>query len=143
MTLRRYAEFDTDVIDHSLEEEDFEEFLKLAGLAVADQLIGMLRRPDRKTTTPDYLGDGRWQFEVKTGWRTLFFRVELMEQVLLVTGDVSLQRLFFRRDRAKLAEVLDQLNEDLRRDTRVRNIKWCTKDEILGEGPGASSPTAA
>ena len=143
MTLRRFAEFDTDVIDHSLEEEDFEGFLKLAGLAVADQLIGMLRRPDRKTTTPNYLGDGRWQFELKTEWRTLFFRVELMDHVLLVTGDVSLQRLFFRRDRAKLAEVLDQLNEDLRRDTRVRNIKWCTKDEILGEGPGAPSPTAA
>lgn len=140
MQLRTFAEFDTDVIDHSLEEEDFGEFLEQAGLAVAVQVIGMLRRRDRKITPPDRIGDDRWQFEVKTAGRTLFFRVELMEQVLLVTGDVTFWRLFNRRDRTKLAEVLDQLNESLQKDPRVHNIKWCYEAEILGEGPGASSP---
>ena len=140
MTLRTFAEFDIDVVDHTLEDEDFDEFMKSSGLAITEALIEMLRRPDRQIVSPDYVGDGRWQFYVKTRGRTLFFQAQLIQKVLLVTDDRTWPRLFGKPNMKTLATVLDELNENLQKDPRVHNIKWCTEDEILDGGPGASSP---
>lgn len=139
MILRTFAEFDTDVVDYSLEDEDFDAFMKASGLVITEMLIEMLRRPDRQILSPDYVGDGRWQFQVKTEGRKLFFQAQLIEKVLLFTKDET-SILFAARDATTLAEVLDQLNVDLQKDPRVHNIKWCYEAEILDEGPGASSP---
>ena len=141
MTLRPFAEFKSDIVDYTLEETEFDEFVAANGLVHATAIIEMLRRPDRVIDEPELVEPGgRWQFHVRTKARTFFFQVQLMYDVFLHTEDATWPRFLGRLHTPQLAEVLEELNEALQRDPRFHDIKWCAKHEIFGGGPGAPTP---
>ena len=138
MILRTCAEFETDIPDDTVEDEH--DIIEFGGRNVAEALIELLRRqgPAWKISSPDYEGEQGWTFTVKTGKRTLYFQVQRIEKAVLVTDDVT---FLGGGDKRVLAEVLEQLNRDLRNDPRFHEIKWCRGEELFDNGPGASSPT--
>jgi hypothetical protein len=135
---RILAEFDTTIPDDTL--ENSYEIVNYGGEDVAIALGELLRRPGRQVEPPYYAEICGWRFTVRTRRRKLFFQVQFIEKVLLVTDDFTWPHIFGKPNYTELVQVLEDLNEDMQRDGRFSNIKWCTEEEIFDMGPGGPVP---
>jgi hypothetical protein len=137
--LRKFAEFKTTIQDDTVEDDG--DVLRYGGEYVAVALRELLSRPGRTVDTPYYADICGWRFYVRTRRRKLFFQVQFIgDYVLLGTDDDTLPEIFGKPKPTEFLEVLTSLNEDMRKDDRFFEIKWCTEDEIFDAGPGAPEP---
>lgn len=129
------AAFQCDFPDDSIEDEH--DIVQFAGQNVSTAIAELLQTAGFKVTTPEHRHEHGWDFTVEHGKAVVWLQVCLLDPVyILQHGDASRFRSL-TLNRPAQAEVLNALNDALRKDHRFGEVLWV---EEVGDPFGYTHP---
>lgn len=136
---RTMVEFRTDIPDDTI--EDDEDIVQFGGQSVALALSAMLTEQGLAVDLPEYEFEHGWTFTASRPDLRLWVQVTLIEDVLVMTKDVTFRWKFWEKPTG-LGEVLGRLNEQMRSDGRFHDLTWYFPAEYQMSCPGSPRPVA-
>ena len=134
------AEFASDLPDDSIENEEGTDFLQLGGKGVTEAIAELLAGfgcTVGPVECADHLG---WEVGFHWQGRRLWCLVTSIEDYILQTGDPAWLSRSFKKNKAIYGDALMRLASALNEDPRFHNVRWYSKEDLLGGGPGAMQP---
>lgn len=142
VTVRRWAEFASDLPEDHIENEEGTEILQYGGKSVAEAIHAVLEGIGCAMQPVTYAHEHGWEFCFAYEKRALWCQVTLIEEYLLVVDD----RTFFGKVfgyHAAYQEIMTRLARALAEHPRFMNVRWYFDHQVHSGDPGAKEPVAA
>jgi hypothetical protein len=141
VTVRRWAEFASDLPEDQIEDEN--DIVQFGGKSVAEAIHEVLGRLGCERDPVTYAHEHGWEFNFRYKKRRLWCQVTLIEDYLCVVEDTSFFDKLFGRHHPDYLEIMTNFSRELAQHPRFRNVRWYFDHQVQSDAPGAKEPVAA
>ncbi|NEX91545.1 hypothetical protein [Caulobacter sp. 17J65-9] len=140
VTVRRWAEFASDLPEDQIEDEH--DIVQYGGKSVAEAIHAVLEGLGCAMEPVTYAHEHGWEFCFSYEKRYLWCQVTLIEEYLVVVDD----RTFFGKAlgyHPAYQEIMTKLARALAEHPRFSNVRWYFDHQVHSGEPGAKEPVTA
>jgi hypothetical protein len=136
MMIRPSAEIWADFPDDGVEEED--RFILFPGRGITEAVAEKFQALGYEVGVVEHEGEHGWTFDVRIHGKYIFFQLTDFGggEYLLVSSCATI----LAKPEPQRAKLLHDLNIELGRDSRFKEVRWVVKDDIHAGTPGHPRP---